>query len=165
MTEFVGPNSAFGFGWRAFPPHFKFLDFLDDVIQRSRPSWIPLVVTPWCCAVGHAVGEGPLGSFQRRRPAVDGSVVDWWVDVVVRVTTGHKTHETLNVIGSNVKKLPLSEGSSPTPTVKFNGEATLKFHEPTNAGVALLLARHDPTDGCWIITQRTAPVDDCAVEK
>jgi len=102
-------------------------------------------------SVGPAVGEGPLDSFQRRRPTVDGSVVDWWVDVVVRVTMRHKSHETQNVIGPNIKKFLPSEGSSPAPTVKFNGEPVLKFYEPTNAGVMLLLERHDLPDGIVIV--------------
>ena len=149
MTEFVGPDSAFGFGWGAFTTHFKLLDFLDNVIQRSRPSRVTLVITPWNVSVGHVVGEGPLRSFQGRRPTVDGSVAG--SDIIIRITMRHKTHETLNVIGPNIKKFLPSEGSSPTSTVKFNGEAILKFHEPTNVGVILLLVRHDPSDGIVIV--------------
>jgi len=151
MSKFVGPDSSLGFGWGAFTTYFKLLDFLDKVIQRGRPSRITLVITPWNMSVGHVVGEGPLGSFQRRRPTEDRSVVDWWVDVVVRVTIGHKSHETLNIIGPNIKKFLPSEGSSPAPTVKFNGEATLKFHEATNVGVTLLLVGHDPSNGIAIV--------------
>jgi len=102
------------------------------------------------CTVGHVAGEGPLGSFQRRRPAVDGSVVDWWVDVVVRVTMRHKTH-LLDVIWPDIKKLLPSEGSSIAPTVKFNREPMLKFHEETKVGVVDFLPWHDPTDGVVIV--------------
>jgi len=46
---------------------------------------------------------------------------------------------------SNVKKRGPSEGSGTTPTVKFNGEARLKFHEATKAGMTGFLPRHDPS--------------------
>jgi len=59
----------------------------------------------------------------------------------------------LDVIRPDIKKLAPSKGSSPTPTVKFNGEAVLKFHEATQVGVILLLVRHDPSDGIVVIVE------------
>jgi len=53
--EFKGPGSALGFGWRAFPAHFNFFCFFDDVIHQCRPSGGPLVVVPWNSLVGHAL--------------------------------------------------------------------------------------------------------------
>ena len=153
MTEFVGPDSAFGFGWRAFATYFELLHLLDNVVDRCRACRIALIVTPWCCAVGHIAGEGPLGSFQSGRPAVDGTMVGWRMNAVVRIAEGNKTHEPLDVIRPDIKKLATSKGSgrTPTATVKFNGEAVLKFHEATKVGVILLLVRHDPSDGIVIV--------------
>jgi len=146
MTEFVGPDKAFGFGWSgAFTLHFELLDLLDDIVDRCRACRIALIVTPWHCAVGHMAGEGPLGGFQSRRPTVGGTVAG--SDIAIRIIKSTKGHEPLDVIRPDVKKLVPSKGSGPTPTVKFNGEAALKFHEATKAGVALLLVRHDPSIG------------------
>jgi len=52
--------------------------------------------------------------------AVDGVVVDWWVDDAVRVATGNETHEMKIVNVPNVKKLGLSEGSDTTPTFELH---------------------------------------------
>ena len=143
MTEFVGPDSTFGFGWRAFATYFELLHLLDNVVDRA--CRIALIVTPWHCAMGHIVGECPLGSFQGRRPAVGRTVASR--NVVIRITKSAEGHEPLDVIRPDIKKLAPSKGSSPTPTVKFNGEAVLKFHEATKVGVMLLLVRHDPSVG------------------
>jgi len=72
-------------------------------------------------------------------------------NIVIRITKSAKGHEPLDVIRPDVKKLAPSKGSSSTPTVKFNGEAVLKFHEATQVGVMLLLVRHDPSDGIVIV--------------
>ena len=96
------------------------------------------------------VGEGPLGSFQSRRPTVGGTVAG--SDIAIRITKSTKGHEPLDVIRPDIKKLATSKGSgrTPTATVKFNGEAVLKFHEATKVGVILLLARHDPSVGVMV---------------
>jgi len=153
MSEFVGPDSSLGFGWGALASCFELLDLLDNVVDRCRACRIALIVTPWCCAVGHIVGEGPLGSFQSGRPAVDGTMVGWRMNVVVRIAKGNKTHETLNIIGANVKKLLPSESSGVVATVKFNGEPMLKFHEATKVGVMLLLVGHDPSVGVGVMVK------------
>jgi len=67
------------------------------------------------------------------------------MNAVVRIAEGNKTHEPLDVIRPDIKKLPTSKGSGRTS--KFNGEAVLKFHEATKVGVILLLVRHDPSVG------------------
>ena len=149
MSEFVGSDSSLGFGWRALASYFKLLCLLDNVIDRCRACRVALIVTPWCCAVGHAVGECPLGSFQGRRPTMGRTVAS--SNIVIRITKSAKGHEPLDVIRPDVKKLAPSKGSSSTPTVKFNGEAVLKFHEATQVGVMLLLVRHDPTDSIVIV--------------
>jgi len=110
-----------------------------------------LVVAPWCCAVGHVAGEGPLGGFQGRRPTMDGTMVGWRMNAAVRIAEGNKTHEPLDVIRPDVKKLATSKGSGGTP--KFNREAALKFHKVTKAGVMLLLVRHDPSVGVLVIVE------------
>jgi len=74
-------------------------------------------------------------------------------NVVIRITKSTEGHEPLDVIRPDIKKLAPSKGSSPTPTVKFNGEAVLKFHEATQVGVILLLVRHDPSDGIVVIVE------------
>ena len=145
MSEFVGPDSSLGFGWGALASYFKLLYLLDNIVDRCRACRIALIVTPWYCTVGHIVGEGPLGSFQSRRPTMDGTMVGWRMNAVVRIAEGNKTHEPLDVIRPDIKKLAASKSSRWTP--KFNGEAVLKFHEATKVGVTLLLVRHDPSVG------------------
>jgi len=120
MSEFVGPDSSLGFEWGALASYFKLLYFLDNIVDRCRVCRVALIVTPWYCTVGHIVGEGPLGSFQGRRPTVDGTVVGWRMNAVVRIAKGNKTHETLNINGPNIKKLPPSESSSLAATVKLH---------------------------------------------
>ena len=72
-------------------------------------------------------------------------MVGWRMNAAVRIAEGNKTHEPLDVIWPDIKKLATSKGSGRTP--KFNGEAALKFHEATKVGVMLLLVRHDPSIG------------------
>jgi len=145
MSELVGPDSSLGFGWGALASHFELLDLLDNIVDRCRACRIALIVAPWYCTVGHVVGEGPLGSFQSRRPTMDGTMVGWRMNAVVRIAERNKTHEPLDVIRPDIKKLATSKGSGRTP--KFNGEAVLKFHEATKVGGMLLLVRHDPSVG------------------
>jgi len=142
MSKFVGSDSSLGFGWRALASHFKLLHLLDNVVDRCRACGVAVIVTPWHCAVGHAAGECPIGSFQGTRPTTGGTVAS--SNVAIRITKSAECHELLDVIWPDVKKIAPSEGSSPTPTVKFNGEAALKFCEATHVGVMLLLVRHDP---------------------
>ena len=150
MTEFVGPDSAFGFGWRAFATYFELLHLLDNVVDRCRACRIALIVTPWYCAVGYIVGEYPLGSFQGRRPTMDGTMVGWRMNAAVRIAEGNKTHEPLDVIRPDIKKLAASKSSRWTP--KFNGEAALKFHEATKVGVMLLLVWLTHPSASWSAT-------------
>jgi len=120
MSEFVGPDSLLGFGWGALASYFELLNLLDNIVDRCRACRIALIVTPWYCTVGHIVGEGPLGSFQGRRPTVHGTVVGWRMNAVVRIAEGNKTHETLNINGPKIKKLLPSESSSSAATVKLH---------------------------------------------
>ena len=80
-------------------------------------------------------------------------VVDWFVDIVVRIAVRHQAHVPLNIDGPNIKKLPPTESGGTTTTVELHGEAVLKFHEATYVGVVLLLVGHDPADGIWIIVE------------
>jgi len=94
-----------------------------------------------------------LVSFQGGRPTVDGTVVGWRMNAAVRIAEGNETHETLNVIGPNVKKLLSSESSSSAATVKLHWEAALKFHEATQVGVMLLLVGHNPSVGVGVMVK------------
>jgi len=151
MSEFVGPDSSLGFGWRALALHFELLHLLDNVVDGCRPCGVALIVTPWHCAVGHEAGECPLGSFQGMRPTVGRTVAS--SNVAIRITKSAKGHGPLDVIRPDVKKIAPSEGSSPTRTVKFNGEGALKFCEATQTGVALLLVWQGPSDSIVVIVE------------
>jgi len=74
-------------------------------------------------------------------------------DIKIRITKGTKTHGTLNIIGSNIKKLLPSEGGSTAATIKATTEAIQKFHKAKQVGVVLLLVGHDPSVGGGIMVE------------
>jgi len=64
FLKFFGTDGSLGLRWSPFTTYFKFLDLLDDIIDRCRACRVALIVTPWDVSVGHVVGEGPLDGFQ-----------------------------------------------------------------------------------------------------
>jgi len=72
------------------------------------------------------------------------TVVAWWMDVVVWVIVGKKTHEAFHVSRTDGQKLLPSEGGSLTAAVELDRVAIQELHKPADVGVACLLARHDP---------------------
>jgi len=77
-------------------------------------------------------------------------VIDWVTDAAVQIPMGSKAQPTFDVGRPDEKQLGPSEGGT---VVKLNREAAQKFHEATQAGVAALLVRHDPTGSVGVIVE------------
>jgi len=107
-----------------------------------------LVVTPWYCAVGHVVGHGAFRSFQRRGSTDSRPMVDWWMDVVLRIPIGKKTHESSEVGRTDVKELGSREGRL---LVVLGRKPVLKFHKAACVGVVAVLVGHRPAGGIIIV--------------
>ena len=133
--------------WTALATYFKLFDFLDNIVDWARACRIALVIAPWHCAMGHAVGDGFLCCLKGGRPAMRWAMVGWWMDVVVGIVVAHQPEEALDIGGRYIKKLLPSEDRL---MVEGNAKSILKLHQVTNVGVVDLLMRHDPTVGVMV---------------
>ena len=130
--------------WTALATYFKLLDLLDNIIDWPRPGRVPLVVAPWDCAVGHVVGHTFLYCLKCRRATGSRAMVAWWMDVVVWIVVGKKTHEAFEVGWTDGKQLLPSEGRSLTPAVELHLEAVDELHKPTKTRMITLFVRKNP---------------------
>jgi len=78
-----------------------------------------------------------------------GAVVDWWMDVVVRIVVRHQAKEALNVGGRYAEEFLASEDRL---VVEGHAESVLKLHQTANVGVVDLLVGHDPAVGVVMVS-------------
>jgi len=77
-------------------------------------------------------------------------MVDWWMDVALRIPVGKETHESFEVGRTDVKELGLREGRL---LVALGRKPVLKFHKAAHADVVAVLGGHGPAGGIMIIQQ------------
>jgi len=102
-----------------------------------------LPIAPWNSTVGHTVGESLLDGFEVGRPAEDGPMIGWRVDVAVWIIVGLKSHVVLNVFWLNEKQF------GPTEVMRVNvvrsRAPVKKLHEMGKVWMAGVLVGHEPT--------------------